>query len=42
MQVDEERIMLRLMERTKPMEAEIASLKLSEKSFEMMGCRKEG
>jgi hypothetical protein len=42
MPVDEERIMLRLMERMKSMEAEMASLKSSEKNFEMMECRNEG
>ena len=42
MPVDEERIMLKLMERMKFMEAEMASLKSSEKSFEMMECRNEG
>ena len=40
--MDEERIMLKLMERMKSMEAEMASLKSSEKSFEMMECRNEG
>jgi hypothetical protein len=40
--MDEERITLRLMEHMKSMEAEMASLRLSEKSFEMMGCQNEG
>ena len=40
--MDEERITLRIMERMKSMEAEIASLKSSEKNFEMMECRNEG
>jgi len=39
--MDEERIMLRLIERMKYMGAEMASLKSSEKSFEMMECRNE-
>lgn len=39
--MDEERIMLRLMERMKYMGAEMASLKSSEKNFEMMECRNE-
>jgi hypothetical protein len=37
--VDEERIILRLMERMKYMDGEMASLKSSEKNFE---CRNEG
>ena len=40
--MDGGQIMLRLMERMKSMEAEMASLKSSEKSFEMMECRNEG
>jgi hypothetical protein len=34
--------MLRLMERMKSMEAEMASLKSSEKGFEMVECSNEG
>ena len=40
--MNEERITLRIMKRMKFMEAQIASLKLSEKNFEMMECRNEG
>ena len=39
---NEERITLRLMERMKSMEAEMVSLRSSEKSFEMMKCRNGG
>ena len=38
---DEERIVHRLMERMQTMEAEMASLRWNEKSFEMMKCRNE-
>ena len=38
----EDRVMHRLMERMQVMEAEIASLRWNEKSFEMMECRNEG
>jgi hypothetical protein len=40
--MDEDRIVHRLMERVRAMEAEIASLRRNEKSFEMMECRNEG
>ena len=40
--VDEDRVVHRLMERMQAMEAEIASLRWNEKSFEMMECRNEG
>jgi hypothetical protein len=39
--MDEERITLGLMERMKSMEAGMASLRLSEKRFEMMECHDE-
>jgi hypothetical protein len=39
---DEDRVVHRLMERMQAMEAEIASLRGNEKSFEMMECRNEG
>jgi hypothetical protein len=39
---DEDRIVHRLMERMQAMEAEMASLRWNEKSFEMMECRNEG
>jgi len=39
---DEDRVVHRLMERMQNMEAEIASLRWNEKSFEMMECRNEG
>ena len=39
---DEDRVVHRLMERMQAMEAEIASLRGSEKSFDMMECRNEG
>ena len=38
---DEDRVVHRLMERMRAMEAEIASLRGNEKSFEMMECRNE-
>ena len=38
---DEDRVMHRLMERMRAMEAEMASLRGNEKSFEMMECRNE-
>jgi hypothetical protein len=40
--MDEERITLRLMEHMKSMEAEMASLRLSEKALKWMKCRNEG
>ena len=40
--VDEGRVVHRLMERMQAMEAEMASLRWNEKSFEMMECRNEG
>ncbi len=39
---DEDRIMHRLMERMRAMEAEMASQRWNDKSFEMMECRNEG
>ena len=39
---DEDRVVYRLMERMRAMEAEIASFRWNEKSFEMMECRNEG
>jgi hypothetical protein len=39
---DEDRVVHRLLERMQAMEAEIASLRLNEKSFDMMECRNEG
>ena len=39
---DEDRVVRRLMERMQVMEAEMASLRLNEKSFDMMECRNEG
>jgi hypothetical protein len=39
---DEDRVVHRLMERVQAMEAEMASLRWNEKSFEMMECRNEG
>jgi hypothetical protein len=39
---DEDRVVHRLMERMQAMEAEMASLRGNEKSFEMMECRNEG
>jgi low affinity Fe/Cu permease len=39
---DEDRVVHRLMERMQAMEAEIASLRGNEKSFERMECRNEG
>jgi colicin import membrane protein len=39
---DEDRVMHRLMERVQAMEAEMASLRGNEKSFERMECRNEG
>jgi DNA repair exonuclease SbcCD ATPase subunit len=39
---DEDRVVHRLMERMQNMEAEIASLRWNEKSFDMMECRNEG
>jgi hypothetical protein len=39
---DEDRVVQRLMERMQAMEAEMASLRGNEKSFEMMECRNEG
>jgi hypothetical protein len=39
---DEDRVMHRLMQRMQAMEAEIASLRGNEKSFERMECRNEG
>ena len=39
---DEDRVVHRLMERMQAMEAEMASLRWNEKSFEMMECRNEG
>jgi hypothetical protein len=39
---DEDRVVHRLLERMQAMEAEIASLRWNEKSFEMMECRNEG
>jgi hypothetical protein len=39
---DEDRVMHRLMDRMQVMEAEIASLRGNEKSFERMECRNEG
>ena len=39
---DENRVVHRLMERVQAMEAEVASLRWNEKSFEMMECRNEG
>jgi chromosome segregation ATPase len=39
---DEDRVVHRLMERVQAMEAEIASLRWNEKSFEMRECRNEG
>jgi hypothetical protein len=38
----EDRVLHRLMERVRAMEAEIASLRWDEKGFEMMECRNEG
>jgi hypothetical protein len=38
---DEDRVVNRLMERVQAMEAELASLRRNEKSFEMMECRNE-
>jgi hypothetical protein len=40
--IEESQITRRLMERMQAMEAEIASLRWNEKSFEMMECRNEG
>jgi hypothetical protein len=40
--MDEDRVVHRLMERMQAMEAEMASLRWNEKSFEMMECRNEG
>jgi hypothetical protein len=39
---DEDRVVRRLLERMQAMEAEMASLRGNEKSFEMMECRNEG
>jgi hypothetical protein len=39
---DEDRVVQRLMERMQAMEAEMASLRSNDKSFEMMECRNEG
>jgi hypothetical protein len=39
---NEDRVVHRLMERMQAMEAEIASLRSNEKSFDMMECRNEG
>jgi chromosome segregation ATPase len=39
---DEDRVVHRLMERVRAMEAEMASLRWKEKGFEMMECRNEG
>ena len=39
---DEDRVVHRLMERVRAMEAEMASLRWNEKSFEMMECSNEG
>jgi hypothetical protein len=39
---DEDRVVHKLMERMQAMEAEMASLRGNEKSFEMMECRNEG
>ena len=39
---DEDGVVHRLLERMQAMEAEIASLRLNEKSFDMMECRNEG
>jgi len=40
--MDEHHIVYRLMERVRALEAEMASLRWNEKSFEMMECRNEG
>jgi hypothetical protein len=39
---DDDRVVHRLMERMQVLEAEIASLRWNEKSFERMECRNEG